>query len=47
MELKKEVTRKDGSAACLAMKPEVEVFSWQNIRRPLPCGNVQPGALTP
>jgi hypothetical protein len=47
MELKKEVTRKEGSAACLAMKPETEVFSWQNIRRPLPCRNVQPGALNP
>jgi hypothetical protein len=47
MELKKEVTRKDGAAACLAMKPETEVFSWQNIRRPLPCRNVQPGALVP
>lgn len=47
MELKKEVTRREGSAACLAMKPETEVFSWQNIRRPLPCRNVQPGALTP
>jgi hypothetical protein len=47
MELKKEVTRKNGSATCLAMKPETEVFSWQNIRRPLPCRNVQPGALLP
>ena len=47
MELNKEVTRKDGSAACLTMKPETEVFSWQNIRRPLPCNNVQPGALNP
>jgi hypothetical protein len=47
MELKTEVTRKEGSAACLAMKPETEVFSWQNIRRPLPCRNVQPGALNP
>ena len=47
MELKTELTRKEGSAACLAMKPETEVFSWQNIRRPLPCRNVQPGALNP
>ena len=47
MELKKEVTRKEGSAACQTMKPETEVFSWQNIRRPLPCRNVQPGALNP
>ena len=47
MELKKEVTRKDGSATCLAMKPETEIFSWQNIRRSLPCRNVQPGALNP
>jgi hypothetical protein len=47
MELKKEVTRKDGAAGCLSMKPETEVFSWQNIRRPLPCRSVQPGALFP
>jgi len=47
MELKKEVTRKEGSVACLTMKPQAEVFSWQNIRRPLPCRNIQPGALTP
>jgi hypothetical protein len=47
MELKKEVTRKEGSVACLTMKVPTEVFSWQNIRRPLPCKNIQPGALTP
>jgi len=47
MELKKEVTRKEGSVACLTMKVQPEVFSWRNIRRPLPCRNIQPGALTP
>jgi hypothetical protein len=47
MELKNEVTSKEASAACLAMKVQPEVFSWQNIRRPLPCKNVQPGGLAP
>ena len=45
LEFKKEVTRKEGSVACLTLKPETEIFSWQNIRRPLPCRNIQPGAL--
>jgi hypothetical protein len=47
MELKKEVTKKKASAACLTTKIQPEVFSWQNIRRPLPCKNVQPGGLIP
>jgi hypothetical protein len=47
MELKKEVTKKEASAACLTMNVQPEVFSWRNIRRPLPCKNVQPGGLTP
>src|SRR5262245_29042163 len=47
MELKKEVTKNEASAACLTMKVPPEVFSWQNIRRPLPCKNIQPGGLTP
>src|SRR5262245_37072 len=47
MELKKEVTKKEGSVSCLTMKIQPEQFSWQNIRRALPCKNVQPGGLTP
>ena len=47
MELKKEVTKNEGSVACLTMKTQAEIFSWQNIRRALPCRNVQPGAVTP
>jgi len=47
MELKKEVTKKEGSVACLTIKTQAEIFSWQNIRRALPCRNVQPGAVTP
>jgi hypothetical protein len=45
MDLAKVVTNRIGSAACLAMPDQTETFSWQNIRRPLPCKNVQPGAL--
>jgi hypothetical protein len=47
MELRKEVTKKDGGAACQTMEVKPEVYSWQNIRRSLPCKFVQPGALTP
>jgi hypothetical protein len=47
MEMKQEVTKKEASAACVTMKVQPEIFSWQNIRRPLPCKNVQPGGLTP
>ena len=45
MELKKEVTKKDASFACVTMNVQPETFSWQNIRRPLPCRFVQPGDL--
>jgi hypothetical protein len=47
MELRKEVTKKDGGPACGTMKVEREVYSWQNLRRSLPCKFVQPGGLTP
>jgi len=45
MELKKDVTKKDASATCATMNVQPETFSWQNIRRPLPCRFVQPGSL--
>src|SRR4029079_11219367 len=47
MELTKEVTNQVTSPGCLAMTAQSETFSWQNIRRPLPCKNVQPGSLIP
>jgi hypothetical protein len=47
MELKKEVTKKDASLACVTMNVQAETLSWQNIRRPLPCRFVQPGGLAP
>jgi hypothetical protein len=47
MELKKEVTKKDASFACVTMTVQPETLSWQNIRRPLPCRFVQPGGLAP
>jgi hypothetical protein len=47
LELKKTVTNKEASAACLTLDVRPETFSWQNVRRALPCKFVQPGALTP
>jgi hypothetical protein len=47
MELKKEVTKRDASLACVTMNVQPETLSWQNIRRPLPCRFVQPGGLAP
>ena len=47
MELRKDVTKKDGGPSCPTIDVTPEVFSWQNIRRSLPCRFVQPGGLTP
>jgi hypothetical protein len=47
LEIKKTVTKKEPSAACLTLDVRPETFSWQNVRRALPCTFVQPGALTP
>ena len=44
MEMRKVVTKKD--ASCRAIEGESETMSWQNLRRPLPCRFVQPGALS-
>src|SRR6266550_6731315 len=45
MELHKTVTKKDAAPACQTTDPESELFSWQNIRRSLPCKFVQPAGL--
>jgi hypothetical protein len=47
MEMRKVVTKKDASAACSGVDTRAETFSWQNLRRPLPCKFVQPGGLRP
>ena len=47
MELKKRVTKREASASLPDDERQPEIFSWQNIRRPLPCKNVQPGGLAP
>jgi hypothetical protein len=46
MELKKVVTRKNAAASCAAAEEPPETLTWQNLRRPLPCKFVQPGALS-
>jgi hypothetical protein len=46
METRKLVTKKDASPACQAADIQFETFSWQNVRRPLPCRFVQPGGLS-
>jgi len=43
MEMHKLATKKD--AACTTLETAPETFSWQNMRRPLPCRFVQPGGL--
>ncbi len=47
MEVRKDVTKKDAAPACLSIEAKPEVYSWQHIRRPLPCRFVQPGGLIP
>jgi hypothetical protein len=46
METRKMAMNNEASAACKASSSQSETFSWQNIRRPLPCRFVQPGALS-
>lgn len=46
LELRKDVTKKGAGASCQTIDAAVETFSWQNIRRPLPCKFVQPGGLS-
>lgn len=45
MEMRKVIT-KPGSATCPAVNEPPEVLSWQNLRRPLSCRFLQPGALS-
>jgi hypothetical protein len=46
LEMKTVRTRTD-LASCKGELPAAEVLSWRNVRRPLPCRFVQPGALRP
>ena len=46
LELHKVVTRKNAAASCQTLDAQPETFSWQDIRRPLPCRFVQPGGLS-
>lgn len=45
MELRKAPSRRE-APACRDLMAENEVLSWQNVRRPLPCRFVQPGAMS-
>jgi hypothetical protein len=47
LEWKKRVTKPDAAPACQTVDATPETFSWQNIRRSLPCTFVQPGGLAP
>ena len=47
LEWKKMVTKQDAAPACQTVDTTPETFSWQNIRRSLPCKFVQPGGLMP
>ena len=46
LEMRKVATKRDASPACRAFDAPAETFSWQNIRRALPCKFVQPGGLS-
>jgi hypothetical protein len=46
LEMHKVVTKKDAAPACQTLDTQPETFSWQNIRRSLPCKFVQPGGLS-
>jgi hypothetical protein len=43
LEMRRVVTRP--SPSCPSV-PEPEILSWQNVRRPVPCRYVQPGAMS-
>jgi hypothetical protein len=30
---------------CRAAAPELEIYDWTNVKRPLPCASIQPGAI--
>ena len=47
MVLHTEVTKKDAAPACQTAGSQPLTFSWQNIRKSLPCRFVQPGGLIP
>jgi hypothetical protein len=46
LEMHKVVTKKDAALTCRTLDAQSETFSWQNIRRPLPCKFIQPGGLS-
>jgi hypothetical protein len=46
LEASQTVTLKDGPALCRALAPPREVSSWRDVRRPLPCRFVEPGAMS-
>jgi len=46
MEVNKVVTRMNAAATCRAAGDPPQTLTWQNLRRPLPCKFVQPGALS-
>ncbi len=46
METHKVVTKRNASPTCEAFDTRSVTLGWQNIRRPLPCRFVQPGALS-
>ena len=47
METRKIATTRDASPLCRTPVEPAEILSWQNLRKPLPCRFVQPGAISP
>jgi hypothetical protein len=45
MTLTRRATRNADTAACRAEAGDAETYSWQNVKRTLPCTTIQPGAI--
>ena len=45
METRKAATKKDAAPSCRTAPDAFEALSWQNVRRPLTCRFIQPGAM--
>jgi hypothetical protein len=46
MDMRKTATKKDADPSCRRMADVVDTLSWRNVRRPLACRFIQPGAMS-
>jgi hypothetical protein len=45
MTVRRVATRNATQSSCLAVSAEPESYSWQRVKRKLPCTSIQPGAI--